>query len=70
MKEVLASLGKEVREKTIKENEPIQKEQKFSPKNGVICKSCDKTISLKDINSHLFMTIKGGGLIHWNCNKQ
>ena len=33
----------------------------------VICKDCDKPISVDDINNHLFMNIKGGGLIHWNC---
>ena len=33
----------------------------------VICKHCEKPISVNDINNHLFMNVKGGGLIHWNC---
>jgi len=42
-----------------------QQERSYSEE--VICKHCKKPISVKDINNHLFMTIKGGGLIHWNC---
>lgn len=34
----------------------------------VICRSCDKPISVDDLNKHLFMKIKEGGLIHWNCD--
>lgn len=33
----------------------------------VICKHCNKPISVDDINNHLFINIKEGGLIHWNC---
>ena len=42
------------------------KERMYSEEE-VLCKHCKKTISVNDINNHLFMTIKGGGLIHWNC---
>jgi hypothetical protein len=43
------------------------KQERCSDK--VICKSCGEPIFVEDINSHLFMSIKGGGLIHWNCTK-
>ena len=43
------------------------KEMEEQQTDKVICKHCDKSISVDDINNHLFMNIKGGGLIHWNC---
>jgi len=42
-------------------------QQQNSYSEEVICKHCKKPISVKDINNHLFMAIKDGGLIHWNC---
>jgi hypothetical protein len=51
----------------IKQAKEIEKEQENSYSEEVICKHCKKPISVKDINNHLFMAIKGGGLIHWNC---
>jgi hypothetical protein len=44
-----------------------QEQDKNKSSEGVICKHCKKTISVEHINSHLFMVIKNGGLIHWNC---
>jgi hypothetical protein len=43
----------------------VQQEISYSKK--VMCKHCQKPISVNDINNHLFMNINGGGLIHWNC---
>lgn len=34
----------------------------------LICKSCGFVITTNDINKHLFMKVKGGGLIHWDCD--
>jgi hypothetical protein len=45
-----------------------KKQQGYSEE--VICKHCKKPISVKDINNHLFMAIKSGGLIHWNCKNK
>lgn len=36
----------------------------------VICKSCNREISLDDIDKNLIMNIKEGGVIHWNCDDQ
>jgi len=36
----------------------------------VYCKNCKQPISVEDINNHLFMAIKSGGLIHWNCTNK
>jgi len=47
----------------INQAKEIEKQQN----KQVICKDCNKPISVDDINNHLFMNIKGGGLIHWNC---
>ena len=35
---------------------------------SVICKECGDIISVNDINNFLFFRIKGGGLVHWNCD--
>ena len=42
-------------------------QQGRSCSEGVMCKHCKQVISVDDINNHLFMNIKGGGLIHWKC---
>jgi hypothetical protein len=34
----------------------------------VICQNCEFVITTNDINKHLFIKVKGGGLIHWNCD--
>ena len=44
-----------------------QQKQEKSYNEGVICKNCKKVISVEHINNHLFMAVKSGGLIHWNC---
>lgn len=36
----------------------------------IICIYCNKIISNDDIDNLLFMKIKEGGLIHWNCDDQ
>lgn len=43
----------------------LQQERRYS--EGVICKHCEKVISVEHINNHLFMAVKSGGLIHWSC---
>ena len=58
-----------VKDKLFGEKNIIQqaKEIEEQQTEKVICKHCDKPISVNDINNHLFMNIKEGGLIHWNC---
>ena len=34
----------------------------------VVCQNCEFVITTNDINKHLFIKVKGGGLIHWNCD--
>ena len=34
----------------------------------VICQNCEFVITTNDINKHLFIKVKGAGLIHWNCD--
>jgi hypothetical protein len=44
-----------------------QEQDKNKSSEGVICKHCNKIISVEHINNHLFMVVKSGGLIHWSC---
>jgi hypothetical protein len=44
-----------------------QQQDKKLYSEEVICKNCKKVISVEHINSHLFMAVKSGGLVHWNC---
>lgn len=45
-------------------------EDAYVERNQVYCDYCGKTISATDLNEHFFMSIKGGGLIHWNCENK
>lgn len=46
----------------------IQQAKELEKQQNIICKDCGEVITLEQINNHSFMKIKGGGLIHWNCN--
>ena len=47
--------------------EIIAQAKAMEQEQSVICKDCGEIILAEQINNHLFMKVKGGGLIHWNC---
>jgi len=49
---------------------PVKNDENKNKTNSkkVICKSCNKPISKRDLYEKLFFAVKEGGLIHWNCN--
>jgi formylmethanofuran dehydrogenase subunit E len=58
---VRLNMDYEWREKVYEQAKAMEKEQ------SVICKDCGEIITAEQINNHLFMKVKGGGLIHWKC---